>query len=510
MLALVSLVALAQDQEYHKSDVAAAFGHAAAKFEFETEYHTVDDLDFRALDESSDQSILDSDDKNAFAFSGIGVDLAYAAGNGVTIDVGASHRGLWGNDQIGDVNSYGGFAYVTAMSVDWTPMTDDAAAENPLRLRIGRQYYGIGGLAPKDFVLSDIIDGVRVDVPLGDAGHVEVIPLSIVSSAGDDANANFIDYIGQSTATTYGFRGDHLTRRYGVNLVLDGLLDGLDVRAYGFYTDISALGTGADISYDGMLGNFADNDWVANYGLRAGFGKGVFRGWGEFAGSTGIDRKELVAQDVNCNGFAYGLGALVDATDDDGVGPGIGVEWWEAWGPSYTSNGLMYSHGYVSMKGSQVGGVIADRFLGWHPSAYVGTYGVDNTPQAPDRKSGTRVIHAGAFYGLPAHLRIDADGWMMFDTGISELNLADLDTIVPPYGYSRAEFAAEERMGKALGTEIDGRLTWTANEHLALYANGGVLLPGSYYAIEISRTAGLALGGDQMAYDLNVGTRVAF
>ena len=32
--------------------------------------------------------------------------------------------------------------------------------------------------------------------------------------------------------------------------------------------DLGALGSGSDISYDGLLGNFSDNDWVANVGVR--------------------------------------------------------------------------------------------------------------------------------------------------------------------------------------------------------------------------------------------------
>jgi len=92
--------ARAQDQEYHQPDVAPSTGKAAAKFLFETEFHSYDNLDFRPLDESSDQSILDSDDKNQFGFSGIGADIGYAPTDDMSIQIAASHRGLWGNDQI--------------------------------------------------------------------------------------------------------------------------------------------------------------------------------------------------------------------------------------------------------------------------------------------------------------------------------------------------------------------------------------------------------------------------
>jgi hypothetical protein len=484
---LATLPAHAQDdQETHPVEVAPSDKKTTTAFFIESEYHSYDNLDFRPLDESSDQSILDSDDRDQFAFTGIDAEIAHKATEDLTITVAASHRGLWGSDQIGEVNRFGGFVYVTALSADWTPIGDPKNRSNPLRLSVGRQFLNIGGVAPRDYVLSDIVDAVRLDVPFGKVGHLTAIPFSVVSAAGDNANANFIDFVGQSPPTMFGFRGDHLTRRYGGILVLDGLAKGLDLRAHGFFTDIAALGTGADISYDGMLGNFTDNDWVANYGLRGGYQSGAFGAWAAFGG-----------------------GILIDTSEDD-TGPGLDLSYWEALGPTYRDNGLQYSHGYVSMKGDHIGGLITNRFLGWHPSAYVGTMGVDDDENDPDRKAGTRVLHGGAFLEMQGPLRFDVDGWWMQDTGITQLKQSDLDTIVPPYGYSRGEFAAEERLGKPLGAEVDGKITWTVNNNLSMWANGGALLPGSFYAVKIQRVAGDQLGGTSTAWAWNLGTSVQF
>ena len=44
-----------------------------------TEWHESNNLDFRALDESSDQAILDSDDRSGFAFTSIDSNIIFDA-----------------------------------------------------------------------------------------------------------------------------------------------------------------------------------------------------------------------------------------------------------------------------------------------------------------------------------------------------------------------------------------------------------------------------------------------
>lgn len=514
MLSLVASLVLAtpayaqsvQDQEYRAPELEPTTGKTETSFEFESEYHEFDNLDFRPVDTSSDQAILDSDDRNAFAFTGLAADIAHSPTEDMSLVLSASHRGLWGNDQIGSINAFGGWLYVSSLYVDYAP---GAAEDEGLRLRIGRQFFSIGGTIRDDYVLADVVDGVRLDVPVGDIGTLSLLPITVVSASGNVNDVNFFSYIGQSGTQTHGFRGDHLTRRYGGMFVADGLAEGVDARAYAFYTDIGALGTGSDISYNGDLGNFADNDWVANYGLRGGYEKGIFTSWAEFAGSAGVDRKELVAQDVNTIGFAWGAGVGIDDPESED-GPRVHLGYWEAQGPIHTDDGLLYSHGYVSMKGQQTGGLMANRFLGWHPSSYVGMFGIDDDPHDPDRKAGTRVLSAEGGYDLGGPLGFDAGFWFFQDTGVTNLDVGKLEDVVPPYGYSRAEFAAEERLGKTLGWEADLGVSYEVNENLGLYAQGGVLAPGGFYAIQIERVAGDQLGGSAMAVAGHGGARVEF
>jgi hypothetical protein len=227
--------------------------------------------------------------------------------------------------------------------------------------------------------------------------------------------------------------------------------------------------------------------------------------------SSGIDRKELVAQDVNANGIAYG-GGLNLHTGDDGRGFRGALTYFDALGPAYSKdNALLSSHGYVGMKAQQVGGTLANRFMGWHPTAYVSMFGISDTPHEQSRKSGTRVIHANTGYDF-GKLRARASWWTMYDTGVTFFNLNQLDDLTPPFGYAREELRAEERLGQLLGHEVNLDIDVQATEHITVFANGATMLAGPYYAIEVARVAGSALGSKNPAnpWAAYLGTKVDF
>ena len=506
LLSLPAAWAQNTDLEYRESNLDQQKERLVVHASIESQWHEYDNLDLRVLDESSDQAILDSDDRNGFAFTGGFFELGYEVDKRTRLVVAASHRGLWGNDQVGNINAFGGWLYFTAMYAEY----DLTKGEDAIKARVGRQFYELGGLGGgRDYILADVLDMVEITVPLGDIGHLELMPVGIMGSASAMDNANFVSFLGQSTTETFGFRGDHRTTRYGALLSLDAVED-LNVRLYGFYTDIGALGTGSDISYAGTLGNFVDNDYVVNVGLRGSYDAGVAVPFGSLDYSAGIDRKELVARDVDTNGLAITAGVRLQGLEE-GKGPFGRLEFFQAQGPIYDQDGLMSSHGYVGMKAQQVGGTIANRFMGWHPSAYVGMFGITDEPDDVDRISGTRVIHARAGYDI-GKVRASAAWWTMQDTGASFVDFDQLDNITPPTGYSREEFAATQRAGLLLGHEANLDLRLALSKSLELNANGALFLPGAYYEIPIQRVAGNQLGWDGSAtvWAANVGTEVRF
>ncbi|MBN2800054.1 MAG: hypothetical protein JXX28_12995 [Deltaproteobacteria bacterium] len=503
----VAGVASAQDLENRTSHVDEVQDDALqTDFLFESQWHELNNLDFRPLDEDSDQAIFDSDDRHGFAFTGVAATLGYQVDDRTRYVVGMSHRGLWGNDQMGGTNTFGGWAYFTAAYADYRMGDGDKATS----VRVGRQFFDLGGLGGgRDYILSDILDMVRVDVKLGNAGTLVLVPMNVMGLTSATDDAVLYRYIGQSSPSTFGFRGDHMTRRMGGVLRLDGLSDALDASAYGFYTDIGALGTGSDISYHGLLGNFSDNDWVANAGARASYAAGAVTPFVAVDLSTGIDRKELIARDVDTSGFAVYAGASLDTRDNAGKGIKGRASFFQAQGGAYAQDGMQYSHGYTGMNGKYVGGVLTGRYLGIRPTAYVGMFGISDSPHDINRKGGAQVIEVQGSYDTST-VEIGAAFYMLADTGITYVDMAEVDTITPPYGYSREAFRAEGRLGKSLGQEVDLTLDAKVYEHISVGLQGAVFLPGAFYAQEVSRIAGDALGGEAMAWAVNGGTTVRF
>jgi hypothetical protein len=487
------------------------------RFSLDLEWHETNNLDYRKLDERTDQLILDSDDRTGFAFTGINMDVDYEVDDNVDVSIGASHRGLWGTDQLGTTNRFGGWIYVTSLYVDWRP----SGSPDGVTIRIGRQNWEIGGLAgTRDYTWADINDMVRIDIPLSGVGRLTLIPVDVAASTPNADDVNFAGYIAQSTRSPWNFRGRNRTTRHGAIFRLERDALPIAATAYGLFTAVGAggarrdgtPGTGADISYAGELGNFADNDWVANGGLRVETRlDGAVQAYAQIDVSTGIDRKEaVVAQDVDTTGAAWGGGVVIDNGEDKGVRAQL--SYFESLGAAYGTNGLQYSHGYVGMKGRQIDGLLANRYLGLHPAAYLGWSGVEHDMHESDRKAGTRLIQARAGYEGFGPVSVFGNFLFLQDTGITFVNLDGLDAIDPPYGYSREEFAAQERAGKVIGQEIDVDVFYRASDSLSFNLSGGVFLPGQYYRIPVSRVAGTALGHPDAvpAWAANGGLHVTF
>jgi len=151
------------------------------------------------------------------------------------------------------------------------------------------------------------------------------------------------------------------------------------------------------------------------------------------------------------------------------------------------------------MKGNHVGSLAMDDTAGWHPSAYAATFaGIDFSPQEQQRKSGMQVIHVGLGVGLVDTLQLDLEFWNMTDTGFTFLDEADVPTAAQdlPFGYSQSDLEAQQRLGKSLGNELSAGLTYMARDLVSVYAQGSVFLPGDFFAQEITRSGGTALGSD--------------
>lgn len=479
-------------------------------FLIQSEGTTAENLDMRPLNNETFIDIYDSDDRRTLLWTRIGADLEYDVLDDTTVAIAASHSGAWGGDSLGAANAFGGIFYVDRLNIRWMPIDNDRVQ---LGGTVGRQRFSIGG-ARHDFFLDDVIDGVVIEAGFGKAGKLRLVPIDVyaLQRPDDITFGAALGYSGpDSQRASVGYDGDTNTIRFGGVYENTELIDGLQLRAFGFYADIGAGAaphTGSDRVFYGAHGNFSDNDYNWMAGTRIGylldgdvFDLGVY---GEFARSGGLDRKavQVGVRDVAADGNAFG-GAVEPTIDLDGLDIRLVGQFFLADGADYTqAEGLAFNYGFVSMKGRQAGGLNMSRFAGWHPSAYVGTRGVHHDPHDISRKAGTMLLHGGIGFDLVEQLAIDFDVWWFKDTsstGITDFENLDALADELPFGYTEADLIPQERLGKSLGIELNASARYTPSDLLAFYLQGGMFMPGSFYEIEIPRTGGTALGAEAPA-----------
>lgn len=459
-------------------------------FRLGSEVHSFENLDFLALDETTDENVLITDDRSTFAYSRITANAEYRVNRDLVVAVGMAHNGLWAEDQLGSEAEATGVFNFSALNFEYQLLRTGSLK---VSTKVGRRRFKIGGV-PNDYMFDDNIDALTFKVWMGQAGTLRILAADFFAQ-NDLADTSFVRYV-SGRRSTLGLRGDSYTLRTGGIYENDKILDGLNVKGYYFFADIGGgpiTETGADVSYGGTLGNFSDNDYTYMFGARANYEFGSkettwLNVYGEYAQSGGIDRKEVVARDVETSGSAYG-GGLEAKINLGGPSLSVGADFYHFDGAEYAGDGLEFKRGFTSFKGRQVGGLALSRYAGWSPSARLNTAGVEHHPHDIARSGGTEFIHAGAAFTL-ADVTLRGDGWILTDTGSTFFDQNEIDTVTVPFGYTREEFAAQERLGKSLGTEIDVQLRWKADENTEFYGIYSTFLPGEFYETRIDRVVG--------------------
>jgi hypothetical protein len=504
------------------------------------EFHNYNNTDLRELNSESDLEIRHTDDRTGLALTRAKIDGAFLFPEyrlGLALSWGFD--GVWGHDQLQGFSNPG--TRIGRANVFWNfahSKTLDAT------VTMGRQFFTIGGGMRNDYMQKDILDAVVLDFNSNGIVEGHLLLLDVYSGAnnfgsdeGERWNDEFQFFTRDDGEVVEGINGDVSTYRWGavfsfkepVSKSLPKKFE-LDPRVYGFYALVRGNGGGLDRSENGAVGNFSDNDWSALGGGRLVFTanklsfleKAVVYGDAAYSMGTDLKRKGEPAADYQALGFGTGMELYIKSGIKE-VAPFLMADMFHAQGPEHNSLGNRTSHGFVSFKGDEIGGLLFRRYWGVHPSAYVDDDGIDSTPYAANRKSGTMMLHVGLGTTLFKKFLVQGDFWHTVDTGSSDVPFTkningvkgiDLAAGQNPF-LSKEELRAQQRLGKTIGQEINVKVEYNPNQLLKFYLIGAYFLPGEFFDAAVADVAspnGVPKGGaaDAKFWGLSFGSQLAF
>jgi hypothetical protein len=496
---------------------------------FETHGILFNNRDFTPTDEESDDTIFDTDDATMVVLEGVQLNFGLLIPEfyNMKFHMNLAQSGFWGKDQLSSSSEGMGGALLNFLNL----YIEGDLVEQPnflFNIKIGRQFFQIGGMS-HDYMLKDVLDAVVLQFDVIQKFSIRVLAFDLFGMGVDVSPYDYLRIHTHRENEDIGMRGDVNTLRMGAIFESDQkLVSFLDMKAYFFFAKFGALpGGGSDRSINGQIANFGDDDYSTMGGIR-GIAKFQqentydIKAFLDAAFSYGVDQRAYGAPIVDNLGFAINLGGEASIRLSKRISLDAWLNGWYASGGHYRGDGYMTRNGFVSFKGSQMGGFIVNKLNGFHPSAYTDDDGIDNTPQRYNRKSGTFFINLGAGFSPFHQLTINAAGWLYWDTNATDI--LDFSNIASNDWMSAEEIEAQERFGKMLGFEWDVEVLFhltkpDMEQEWDMFIRAGMFFPGSYYEIEITELAGgtdphadtgTAFGGTAPTMSLELGTMVKF
>lgn len=502
------------------------------RLKFWTSFNYFNNADLRELDDTNEESIRNTDDRMSFGVAGAELDFFIPVNERLDFRLDIWKMGLYGNDQLAgrDRVNDSRVTFTGSNTVNFGQLWFNVHLfKNPKRndlldLKIGRQFFDIGGAIDREYYMFDIVDAAVLNAH-GWWGNFDILAIDYFGSGVRTDDVNFVQFLSYDETKINGFDGKKNTWRSGAVYKYSFLGEAeddethLDLRAFYFAARIGAgRDGGADTCNNGTTCNDPDEDFNVMRGIRlnAGYEKFINLAF-TYGESFGVDRKARTinyeSRDIDTNGKAYHL-ELEFLFFDKMLR--FTPSYFYAQGGKYRLDATQYSHGFVSFKGQQAGGILADLNWGNHPTAYTDDDGYDSFPFAdtegsPSRKSGTEVQHLflaldlGLLWKPLRHLELHLKWWRYNDT--NQLSLIGETAWSPgriigspsvPTAYERDllyNFAkdfyperaglldAYRAFGLPMGEEYNVSLEWSIYDNWRAWATWGVLRPMRFYTI---------------------------
>ena len=433
--------------------ISFALNSSPVELEFSAEYFVFDNADmakYNQGDYEKNQPLKNenTDDKTSFMLSTLMINYSKRYLN-TDFAIKTKTEGYWGNDNLGE-NSRNNFLYFENLyaSVYFTDF---------IYARIGRQNYSIGHAA-KDYIFSDIIDGLKVssgflvkDIPM----EIDFIT-DVTGVASKPETTNKFSHIDKDDDNIEDFNGDTLSVRTGLSVSYYCA----DLFAYYLRYAASRQG-GADISENGAnTANKADGDYLTLYGLRLYHDNYLF-GKNDLTAAFCSGYDFQYNEDLKYSGYSIVFNNEYDFSRVF------------AFNSFYLKNiKTLLSVGYFSsdfcsMKGDAIGGYLLDKYYGYHPSAVAGPYAFIDYDKKYAAETYVDKTASKIFYQFSVITS--------FDFGLS----FDLS-------YLRMTANSKEAKGKVMGDNLSAAFLYDMN-NVKFKLGGEIFMPGNYYK-QVSET----------------------
>ncbi|MDH5716533.1 MAG: hypothetical protein OEZ22_02720 [Spirochaetia bacterium] len=457
------------------------------QFGFITEAGIFNNADFRNLNKENLETIEYTDDKLTIAVSRFFINIFFPLTERLFFKFDLYKNGFWGNDNLSSDSSKEktfigsnpflfGELYTEAFFIKNENTT--------LSLKVGRQFFDIGGIK-NDFILRDYLDAFSISIYNNNTGTLRILAVDFLALNSNAAHEiNYLRYFSRNTNSIDNFDGDVNALRTGAVYESKDLMNWnaenkaqktLEAKVYGFYARYGAVfQTGADRTTQGEYDNFADNDWSAVFGSRWLYSIENLNFYVEYAVSQGIDRKlksfNQSNRDIKTDGTAYGGGLIYNFKTFSTIDIILITNSFYSSGPVYDEYGIQKSYGFTSFKGSHAGGLLFNKYNGFHPSAHTETSGIQFNSYGYERSSGTLSAHTSFQIIYNKILSIKFDGWFFADTGKSKLKNTQTNLE-----------EKQKRLGQYTGSEADILFEYVFENYLTMYMSTAIFIPGSFY-----------------------------
>ena len=488
---------------------------------FITEAGFFNNADLRNLNELNSTAIDQTDDKLSLALSRFYINLYFPISNSLFFRIDLFKNGFWGNDNLSG-SSTNNLSSSTTIGADpfyfgelFLEKIIFSLKNSQLSIKLGRQFFTIGGTPIlQDYMFSDYLDAITFQYNHKIIGNFKVIAIDIFQMGSNTIDQiNYLRYLSNDNSRMNNFNGDVNVVRTGFVYESPNLLNfsetitkgGLQNRLYSFYARYGATDNGgANRTNNGSTGNFSDNDWSFMAGDRITYYGSLIDIYLDFAVSTGIDRRLPTASnsshDINNDGFALNLGTQLKALIiNDNYKLSSSIQVFYSMGPRYDDKGNQISHGFVSFKSNQVGGLLLNRYWGMHPSAYTANNGIESSPHDYERKSGTMFIQANLNNQLGDNWNFIFDIWYFMDTATTAFDTSN--------ALGKIE-QVQQRLTKPLGMEIDFTINLQTSEEWSIFLTSAVFIPSNFY-----QTPGITDAspyGTDSFWGLQIGSKLVF